>query len=123
VAYSRELADRVREALAGRPSVREVKMFGGLAFMVNEAMVVCVMSDGDLLVRADPQQADDLLTARGARPAEMGAGRAMGKSWISVSHDAIAADEGLDFWLRVALEYNDTKTDAGRRERGRRARG
>jgi len=123
VAYSEELANRVREALAGGPSVREVKMFGGLAFMSNEAMVVCVMSDGDLLVRADPQRADDLLTARGARPAEMGAGRAMGKSWILVHHDAVAADEGLNFWLSVALEYNDTKTAAGRPDRGRRARG
>ena len=120
--YSPELAERVRDALGARPSVREVKMFGGLAFMVNEAMVVCVMSDGDLLVRADPQRADDLLTAMGARPAEMGAGRAMGKSWISVSHDAIAAEEGLDFWLSVGLEYNDTKTAAGRPKRGTKAR-
>ena len=121
--YSTTLADRVREALAARPPVREVKMFGGLAFMVNEAMVVCVMSDGDLLVRADPRRADDLLTARGARPAEMGAGRAMGKSWITVGEEATTSDEGFDFWLGVALEYNDTKTDASRAARGRKARG
>lgn len=98
-------------------------MFGGLAFMVDDAMVVCVMSDGDLLVRADPQRADDLLTARGARPAEMGGGRAMGKGWIAVGEDAVATDEGLDSWLGVALEYNDAKTDAGRPGRGRKARG
>ena len=121
--HSTALADRVRRALATRPSVREVKMFGGLAFMVDEAMVVCVMSDGDLLVRADPQRADDLLTARGARPAEMGAGRAMGKSWITVGEEATTSDEGFDFWLGVALEYNDTKTDASRAARGRKARG
>ena len=124
MAYSRELANRVRESLsAGRSSVREVKMFGGLAFMVNEAMVVCVMSDGDLLVRADPERADDLLTARGARPAEMGAGRAMGKGWITVGEEAVATHEGLDSWLRVGLEYNDTKTDAGRPKRAKKARG
>ncbi len=98
-------------------------MFGGLAFMVNEAMVVCVMRDGDLLVRADPERADDLLTAGGARPAEMGAGRAMGKGWIAVGEEAVATSEGLDSWLGVALEYNDRRTDAGRGERGRRARG
>lgn len=113
MAYSRELADRVREALAGRPSVREVKMFGGLAFMVNDAMVVCVTSGGDLLVRADPQRADDLLRAGGARPAEMGAGRAMAKGWIAVGEEAVTTDACLGSWLGVALEYNDTKTDAG----------
>lgn len=83
-------------------------MFGGLVFMVNEAMVVCAMGDGDLLVRADPRRAEDLLTASGARRADMGNGRTMGKGWITVSGEAVATDEGLRPWLRVALEYNDT---------------
>jgi TfoX/Sxy family transcriptional regulator of competence genes len=106
VAYSRELADRVREALAARPSLREVKMFGGLSFMVNDRMVVNVGSAGDLLVRAAPERAAELLAVRGSRPAEMGAGRAMGDGWISVSEEAVADDEGLAFWLGAALEYN-----------------
>lgn len=96
-------------------------MFGGLAFMVDDAMVVCVMSDGDLLVRADPQRADDLLTVAGARPAEMGAGRVMGGGWITVSADAVATDVACDSWLGVALEYNDAKTRAARAGRGRTA--
>ncbi len=117
VAYSRELADRIRGALAAKSAVREVKMFGGLSFMVNERMVVSVLSDGDLLVRADPERADELLTAKGARPAEMGAGRAMNKGWISVSEEAIATDPSFDFWIGVALEYNGMET--GRRSRDR----
>ena len=32
-------------------------MFGGLSFMVNEKMVASVRSDGDLLVRVDPNGA------------------------------------------------------------------
>ncbi len=95
-------------------------MFGGLAFMVDEAMVVCVMRDGDLLVRADPRRADDLLTARGARPAEMGAGRAMGKSWIAVGEEGVATEEDLTFWLEVALAYNEViRPSSGRRGSGR----
>jgi TfoX/Sxy family transcriptional regulator of competence genes len=78
-------------------------MFGGLAFMVDEKMVVCVRSGGDLLVRADPGRADELLTLEGAGPAEMGAGRPMSKSWISVGQEAIETDEDLDFWIGVAM--------------------
>lgn len=104
---SRSLVDRVRDALAAHPSVREVRMFGGLAFMVNDKMVVCVRSDDDLLVRADPKQADELLTLDGAGPAEMGAGRPMSKNWISVGQQAISSDEQLAFWVGVTLEYNN----------------
>lgn len=111
MAYDEELADRIREALAARPSVREVKMFGGLSFMVNDSMAVCAMSDGALLVRADPGRADELLVINGAQPAEMGTGRAMGKGWIAVGSEAIATEEDLDFWIGVALEYNAVQTD------------
>ena len=69
-----ELVERVRAALTGRPPVREVRMFGGLAFMVDDRMVVRVRRDGDLLVRAAPERADELLALEGAGPAEMGAG-------------------------------------------------
>lgn len=54
MAYDEELADRIRVMLGAAPPVREVKMFGGLAFMVHERMVVCVRGGGDLLVRTDP---------------------------------------------------------------------
>lgn len=121
MAYNRELADRVRDALAVKPSVREVKMFGGLSFMVNDRMVVSVRGHGDLLVRADPEGAKTLLATKGAQPAEMGPGRAMGDGWISVAEEAIAADEGFDFWIGVALEYNDKKYTA--RSRGRTPKG
>ena len=103
---SNELVDRVRDALAAHPDVREVKMFGGLSFMVNEKMAVCVRGDGDLLVRCDPAQADDLLGLKGAGPAEMGAGRPMSKNWISVGQEAIKSDEQLAFWVGATLEYN-----------------
>lgn len=101
-----ELADRVRRLLADRPSLREVRMFGGLAFMVEERMVVCVRSDRDLLVRAAPERADELLARPGARPAEMGPGRPMGRSWTSVGHDALSTDDDLRSWIDVALEHH-----------------
>jgi len=119
VAYNGELVDRVRDALAAKPSVREVKMFGGLSFMVNERMVVSVRGGGGLLVRADPARADELITAKGARPAEMGAGRGMSRGWIAVDEEVIAAEETFGFWIGVALEYNDKAIGPRGREQKR----
>ncbi len=118
MAYDKGLADRIRDALATKPPVREVKMFGGLSFLVNESIVVSASSDGGLLVRADPEQASELLATKGAQPAEMGAGRAMGNSWISIAGQTIASGENFDFWIAVALEYNEKETS--RRRRGHR---
>lgn len=105
-AHHTTLANRVRSALATEPSTREVSMFGGLSFMVNNAMVVAERRDGDLLVRIDPERNRELVALPGAKPAEMGAGRAMGPGWISVAHDTITTDEQLSFWIDVAMEYN-----------------
>jgi hypothetical protein len=54
-----ELDNRVRAALADRRPVREVRMFGGRCFMVDERLVVGVDKNGDLLVRADPARTDE----------------------------------------------------------------
>jgi hypothetical protein len=108
VAYDAELADRVREALPGERDVREVAMFGGLAFMVDEKMVVCVSAGGGaLLVRVSPGRDAEHLEVAGARRAEMGpAARSMGEGWITVDGDALADERALRFWLDAALAYN-----------------
>lgn len=84
-------------------------MFGGLAFMRNEKMVVALDKGGDLIVRVDPQLSRDLLARPGARPAEMGKGRAMGLGWLVVGADALT-DETLSFWIGVAFDYNSRTT-------------
>ena len=99
------MVERVRAELDRRGAVREVAMFGGRAFMVNEKLVVSVGRDGNLLARVDPGRAAELLATDGARPAEMG-GRSMGPSWMLVAFEAVSTDEGLSFWLEVALAYN-----------------
>jgi TfoX/Sxy family transcriptional regulator of competence genes len=111
------LADRVRAALPDDGPVREVSMFGGLSFMVDDSMVVAVARDGDLLVRIDPARHDELLDVPGARPAIMGADRPMGPGWIAVSRDGVATDEQLAFWTRVGLDYHASRAGHQRRTR------
>jgi TfoX/Sxy family transcriptional regulator of competence genes len=99
------LAERVRTALTdGRP-VREISMFGGLSFLVDDSMVVAAGRDGDLLVRIDPARQAELLGVPGAQPAVMGSGRPMGSGWLRVSAEGLATDEQLAFWVGVGLGH------------------
>jgi TfoX/Sxy family transcriptional regulator of competence genes len=100
------LAARVRAALPRDGVVREVSMFGGLSFMLDERMVVAVDRDGGLLVRVDPDRSAELLSVPGARPAVMGADRPMGPGWITVTADGLATDEQLAHWIEVALQFH-----------------
>ena len=105
-------ADRIRALLSAEPSTREVSMFGGLSFMVNDKMIVNVRRGGDLLVRVDPGRSPVLVADHRARFAEMGAGRSMGAGWLDVAAELISTDEQLRFWLGVAIEFNDQLADA-----------
>lgn len=105
--YDAQLADRVRHALSDRDHVREVKMFGGLALMVDDRMVVCVSGGGsDLLVRVAPERDAELVSRPGAHRAEMGKGRSMGEGWITVDRDALGTDADLRHWIDVSLDFH-----------------
>lgn len=108
------LVERLRTLLAGEPVVREVSMFGGRSFMVNEKMIVSASRDGGLLVRVAAGRHDELLARPGAAQAEMGAGRDMGPGWIDVDADAIAGDEQLADWIAIAMEHNRATTGTAR---------
>ena len=53
MAYSEELADRIRAALDDRDDVVEKMMFGGVAFMVAGSMA-CGIVGNDLMARVGP---------------------------------------------------------------------
>lgn len=108
-----DLTDRVRAALPPDRVVREVSMFGGRAFMLDDRMVVSVHRDGSLLVRVDPERSAELLALPGAGPAVMGADRPMGPGWVTVTADGLAGDHELARWIGVALEHHRRQSAAG----------
>lgn len=110
MAYDVGLADRIRAALDGEPSVVEKKMFGGLQFMVNGKIAVGATVDGELLVKSDPAHADELVTRPGAQHAAM-RGREMKGGWIAVTPEGVVGED-LNFWIDVALEFNARTTKA-----------
>ena len=103
MAYDVELADRLREALAGVPGVVEKRMFGGLAFMVAGHMAVSVSGRGGLLLRVDPARADSLIADPRASRFVM-RGREM-DGWLRVDIDAYATDDELNRWVGHGVGY------------------
>ncbi len=61
------LSERLHAALTDEPTLRQVKMFGGVSFMVNGKLAAGVTREGDLLLRCDPVETDLLLARRGVR--------------------------------------------------------
>lgn len=104
------LVRRLRGVLESHPDVREVRMFGGVSFMVDERMAVAADRDGDLLVHTDPADHDDLLR-RGGEPAHMGNDRAMGRAWLAVPHHQLRGDEELAYWVKVGIDSRNASTE------------
>lgn len=101
MAYDEELAARVREIVP--PGTPEMKMFGGLAFMVNTHMAVGLSGDGLMLRVEDPDAAE----ARGAEQMRMGE-RVM-KGFMRVPGAAVATDDALESWVAPAVAEAQAK--------------
>jgi TfoX/Sxy family transcriptional regulator of competence genes len=102
VAYSEELADRLREHLAPVKRVTEREMFGGISFMVGGNMCCGVLGD-DLVVRIDPTLHHDALTRPNVSEFVMG-GRSS-RGMIRVGPAGVDDDSELALWLRLGIAH------------------
>lgn len=105
--FDAELAERIREHLDALET-REVAMFGGRSFMVEEQLAVSAASDGSLLLRCAPDAVERLLRRNGARAAEM-RGKPMSPGWIRVDGDAVRDDAVLAGWIDEAVAYAELR--------------
>lgn len=103
MAYDEVLADRVRSLVAGEPTLTEMKMFGGLAFLIGGNMAVAASGQGGLMVRVDPAGADQLVATSPARMVEM-RGRAM-PGWLRVESAQLGTKAQLTRWVRLGVDY------------------
>ena len=103
MAYEKELADRVRAALAGEEGLDEKQMFGGLAFLVHGHMAVAASGQGGLMVRVDPAGTPSLVDDDAVTRMEMGGRRMNG--WLRVTTEAVADDEALAAWVGRGVAY------------------
>jgi TfoX/Sxy family transcriptional regulator of competence genes len=101
MAYDEELAERVREQLAPIAEPIEMKMFGGLAFMVNTHMACGIIGD-ELMVRVG-KDGNDAAIAAGAREMDF-TGKTMA-GFVIAGRPLIAADDDLRRWVTVGVDY------------------
>jgi TfoX/Sxy family transcriptional regulator of competence genes len=104
--YDEDLANRIRELLAGEDAVTEKKMFGGLAFLLHGNMAVAASGSGGLLVRIDPEESDAAVARPHAARMEM-RGRAM-DGWIRVADEGVRTKRELAAWVKRGVGYART---------------
>ncbi len=102
MAYDEGLVERVREVLGDRPDIREKKMFGGLAFMVQGNMALGLMTD-DLMVRVGTEQYEKALTMPHTRKMDL-TGRPM-KGFVIVELEGYEEDESVASWVKQGVAY------------------
>jgi TfoX/Sxy family transcriptional regulator of competence genes len=101
VLTEQQLGESVRTALAGAGTLREVKMFGGIGFMLNGNLVAAASRRG-LLVRVGRDRQGDALARAGARPMVM-RGRTM-DGYIYIDPTALTG-RAVQAWLRLGVDF------------------
>jgi TfoX/Sxy family transcriptional regulator of competence genes len=102
MAFSEELASRVREILEESGPIEEKKMFGGLAFMIKGHMSVGITRD-ELMLRLGPEGAEGALAQPHVRPMDF-TGRPM-KGYVYVAAPGLKTEAKLRRWLDLAREF------------------
>ena len=105
--YSKALAARVRQALAGRrgvieKNIAEKKMFGGVCFLLQGNMLVGVWQDS-LIARLGVECAEPALRQEHVREFDV-TGRPM-KGWVMIDPEGLDTDAQLNEWLEQARDF------------------
>ena len=103
MAYDEDLANRIRELVATEEGVTEMRMFGGLAFLIGGNMSVSASGQGGLLLRCDPAETEALLAKPHAGPFQM-RGRVM-EGWLRVDPEGVRSKGQLARWVARGVAY------------------
>src|SRR5712691_3601295 len=102
MAYSERLADRIRGALAREEGVDEIKMMGGLCFMIGGHMALGIVGE-ELMIRVGPDGYQRALGRVHAREMDF-TGRSM-KGFVFVESAGIRTKRSLASWVAPAAAF------------------
>lgn len=103
MAYDQELAERIRRLVANEPGLSEMKMFGGLAFLICGNMAIAASGQGGAMVRVDPSESENLIANTSAQVVEM-RGREM-PGWLRVDTQDLRSDQDLTTWVELGTAF------------------
>jgi TfoX/Sxy family transcriptional regulator of competence genes len=103
MASTMNLVERVRKEMSAVPRVSEKKMFGSVAFMVNDKMCVSARADR-VMCRIAPELHDDAIADEHCRTVIM-RGRPI-RGYVYIDAEGVKAHSELSRWIGLALEYN-----------------
>ena len=102
MAYSEELAERIRELIFERPEVSERKMFGGVAWMLSGNMAVGAMGDR-LMVRLSHEDVEAALAEPHVGPMDF-TGKPM-RGFITVEQQGLEDESDLAGWVNAGADF------------------
>jgi len=98
------LLNRIRETLIELDDIKEKPMFGGVCFMVNNKMCICVREDR-IMCRVGPDNYEMCLEEIGCEPMVHG-GRTM-KGYVFVDEEGYKKQKDFNRWIKLSLDYNE----------------
>ena len=101
MAYDEDLAERIRDAVGAHASIAERKMFGGLAFLLDERTFCGIVKD-ELMVRVGPERYEEALGRPHVRPMDF-TGRPM-KGYVFVTPNGCDTEEAVAEWVDIGLD-------------------
>src|SRR5437762_3083995 len=102
MAYNEILASRIRTILSSTAGFSEKKMFGGLCFLIHGNMC-CGVLQNELVLRLDPERAQELLNRPLTRPMDF-TGRPM-KGFVFIEDGGLRTDRQLRDWVSMARSF------------------
>ena len=103
--YDEEVADRIREVLAGRRGIEEKKMFGGLTFMVRGNMA-CGVSNETLVIRVGAKAYEDSLGHPHCRECDF-TGRPL-KGMVMIDPKGFASAGDIRAWVERGYSFAES---------------
>lgn len=102
MAYDERLAERIRRALGPRARFTEMKMFGGLAFLLCGKMFCGIVRD-DLVVRVGPERYGEALGRPYVRPMDF-TGSPM-NGYVFVAPAGCSTQRAVTAWVKKGAKF------------------
>jgi TfoX/Sxy family transcriptional regulator of competence genes len=113
MAHDEKLVLRLRQVLANEPGVSERRMFGGIAFMIDDKMAFGTAT-ADLMVRVGKEHYAEALAQPHVRPMDFTGKPFVG--YVYVAPVGVRTAAQLRRWTRLAIDFVRTLPPPKRRK-------